>query len=644
MKTFPFCSYRPEIDGLRALAVLFVVGSHALPEWVKAGYIGVDVFFVISGFLITNIIVDSLENKTFYLIQFYKRRITRIFPALLIMMTTVGLLGWYVLLPGEYHQLCKHIAGAAGFLSHYILWNESGCFDNELKTKPLVHLWSLGIEEQFYLVWPIFLFFIWKISKKKNLNQRLFLISVFSLMGILAFFSFLINFKTVSDDIDFAFYSPLSRAWELLIGGMLSIYIRVYPQVRFYNFKAFVGFSLISIALFSFNASTPFPGAAALLPTLGTGFILQAGSRAWINRIILCFPLLRRIGAISYSLYLWHWPILCFFVHILNRPPQPKLFIFTLIGISFVLSWITDCYVEKPVRLSQKHQLFLTILMIAIGLAALFQYKINKNHDFIEKPYQAIRRGSCYLENPQQDQHAPECIEKTRPLFMLWGDSHAASLYPGLLNLQKRYSFGIAQLTQYNCAPLLQSFNQKRKNCEQINQQILKTAKELKPEVIFLHSNWISLLSENENLLEQTVFEIEKQLPDTLILVLGPTPSWKRPLERSLLKKNESQYSSINLLSTSSYLERWIMIRGFGSSGLKGAEYISTQNILCNDSGCLTQTGKSTEEWSTIGTDHLSEAGATFLMEKIFSVYLKNMLTFLYGKNKLYAIPLHGEY
>lgn len=158
--------YRPDIDGLRAIAILSVVGFHAFPDWVKGGFIGVDIFFVISGYLISTIIFDSLEHNRFSFVEFYSHRIKRIFPALLLVLISCFIFGWFTLLADEYKQLGKHIAGGAGFVSNFIFWNESGYFDNAAQTKPLLHLWSLGIEEQFYIIWPWLLWFTWK----KRLN------------------------------------------------------------------------------------------------------------------------------------------------------------------------------------------------------------------------------------------------------------------------------------------------------------------------------------------------------------------------------------------------------------------------------------------------------------------------------------------
>lgn len=218
--------YRPDIDGLRAVAVLSVVGFHAFPLFVKGGFIGVDIFFVISGYLISIIIVGSLERNSFSFIEFYSRRIKRIFPALLLVLIACFAFGWDALLADEYKQLGKHIAGGAGFISNFLFWGDSGYFDNAAETKPLLHLWSLGIEEQFYIIWPLLLWLAWK----KRFNLLTITIAVVVI-------SFALNIGEVKgDDAVAAFYSPQTRFWELLVGSVLA-YMTMHRQNIFAKFK-----------------------------------------------------------------------------------------------------------------------------------------------------------------------------------------------------------------------------------------------------------------------------------------------------------------------------------------------------------------------------------------------------------------------
>jgi len=217
--------YRPDIDGLRAIAVLAVVAFHAFPSWFKGGFIGVDVFFVISGYLISTVIFENLDKETFSFSEFYARRIKRIFPALIIVLIACLVFGWFALLADEYNQLGKHVAAGAGFISNIVFWNESGYFDNVSDTKPLLHLWSLGIEEQFYIVWPFLLWFAWK----RNFN-------ILTITVLVCIASFVLNIKGIKQDVVATFYSPETRFWELLSGSLLA-WVTLYKKDAYTNLR-----------------------------------------------------------------------------------------------------------------------------------------------------------------------------------------------------------------------------------------------------------------------------------------------------------------------------------------------------------------------------------------------------------------------
>jgi peptidoglycan/LPS O-acetylase OafA/YrhL len=286
-------TYRPDIDGLRAIAVLSVVLFHGFPQIFRGGFIGVDVFFVLSGYLISRIIFEQLNLGTFNFLDFYARRIKRIFPALLVVLVAVYLAGWFILLADEYAQLGQHIAAGAAFISNFVLWGESGYFDNSAHTKPLLHLWSLGIEEQFYIVWPLLL---WLASKLR--------FSFFVLTFILAALSFYLNITGIKSDAVATFYSPQTRIWELLVGSGLAwcaLYKKdgladvamfidkcfrrqktvvdpVRVRERMANALSCLGFILLIYSLIRFNRDLQFPGKWALIPVLGTAFIGRRAS------------------------------------------------------------------------------------------------------------------------------------------------------------------------------------------------------------------------------------------------------------------------------------------------------------------------------------------------------------------------------
>lgn len=294
--------YRPDIDGLRAFAVLSVIAYHAAPSAFRGGFIGVDVFFVISGFLISGIILRELDEGRFSLAGFYARRIRRLLPALVIVVSGTLALGWYYLLPHEFASLGKHVLAGASYVSNLALKREAGYFDAAAEQKPLLHLWSLGIEEQFYLVWPLLLLMV------RN-RATLFLV----ICGlVLTSFSACIIQGTKNQAS--AFYLPQFRIWELAAGALLATGL---GRVQMLSPRAalcvsVVGISMLVSAMLMASGRGTYPGPLTLLPVMGTIAVIGAGSSAAPNRLLLSHPVAVGIGLMSYSLYLWHWPLLSF--------------------------------------------------------------------------------------------------------------------------------------------------------------------------------------------------------------------------------------------------------------------------------------------------------------------------------------------
>lgn len=370
--------YRPDIDGLRAIAVLSVVGFHASPERLSGGFIGVDIFFVISGYLISTIIIESLAKGAFSFAEFYIRRINRIFPALIIVLLSCYFFGWHALLATEYKQLGLHMAGGAGFVPNFVYLSEAGYFDGRAETKPLLHLWSLGIEEQFYLVFPLIMVLAWK-----RINA-LVVVAVFIVL------SFFLNLYFVVDNRIEAFYMPYTRFWELLCGSALACmannkgrsivasrgekkHLELYKKNGF----SILGLLLLMYALVSFNKEISFPGYFALIPVFGAVLIIAAGPAAFLNRYILSSKLFVWFGLISYPLYLWHWTIFSFVRIIEGGAPVPSLKVVAIL-VSVILAWLTYEFIEKKIR-GGKYGLatpcVLLSLLLFIGVSGLLTYK-----------------------------------------------------------------------------------------------------------------------------------------------------------------------------------------------------------------------------------------------------------------------------
>ena len=371
--------YRPDIDGLRALAILAVIVFHAFPEALPGGFVGVDIFFVISGYLISRHIFANLAQHGFSYLDFYSRRIKRIFPALIFVLIAGIAIGWVLLTPDEYKMLAKLIMGGTSFSANFVLWKQAGYFDSAAETKPLLHLWSLAIEEQFYIVWPLVLQWVWRLPK--TLILRIIVgLSVISLL----FSLWLVRHDTVAD-----FYSPLSRFWELSIGSLMA-FSRQQTSVGFIkrhqNLLAGLGLCLILTALFALDRHASFPGAWALLPTVGAVCLMLAGTgnqTAWLNQHVLANPLMIWIGLISYPLYLWHWPLLTF-AHIAESSlPDPSIRL-SMLAISVILAWVSYRFIELPVRASrgQASRRWVVALSIALLMVFLAGWLISSQHGF----------------------------------------------------------------------------------------------------------------------------------------------------------------------------------------------------------------------------------------------------------------------
>jgi peptidoglycan/LPS O-acetylase OafA/YrhL len=357
-------AYRPDIDGLRAVAVMIVVLFHAWPNWLKGGFIGVDIFFVISGFLITSIIVQELKNEKFSIRQFYVRRVRRIFPALSTVVLATLAFGWYVLLRNEFEQLGKHILGAATFVSNFVLWNEAGYFDNDHTTKPLLHLWSLGVEEQFYLVWPLML----SLFFRRHAGILLFLTITLAA-------SFLLGLYATYNVPVAAYFSPVTRFWELASGGLVAYLLsRGGPAVRWPLPTSAAGIVLIALGAILIDGQTPFPGAWAVLPVAGTCALILATKDSWINKRLLGNPLMVRIGLVSYPFYLWHWPLLSFGYIVLGERPPVEIKAL-LVASSLVLAFLTYHLIERPIQRTPKQAKAIKALlasMVCFAIAGAF--------------------------------------------------------------------------------------------------------------------------------------------------------------------------------------------------------------------------------------------------------------------------------
>jgi peptidoglycan/LPS O-acetylase OafA/YrhL len=614
MSLSPSERYRPDIDGLRAIAVMLVVNFHGFPQAMPGGFIGVDIFFVISGFLITGIIARELSEQRFSLIAFYVRRIRRIFPALIVVLSAVLVLGWLWMLPQAYAQLSSDVFASAAFAANVALMLQAGYFDVESAKKPLLHLWSLGIEEQFYLAWPLILM----LASRWRLR-------LLGMAGVIALASFIFNVALIGHDPVATFYLPFTRAWELLAGAVLALtWTRLDQSERASNWRASAGIALIVVAVAMLNVHRAFPGWWALLPVAGSALLLSAPA-SWVNRTLLSWPPMVGVGLISYPLYLWHWPLLVMFA-IVRFEPLTLVDRELILLASAVLAWGTYALIEKPLRFGGRRELKaagLGAAMAAVALAGVVVYA-GRGFDFrlpaeiramADVPEQNAqwRVSKCLIDLSHQSNFADECVERDRrPLLLLWGDSTAGALMPGLLKAQQTRDFGLAQFTASSCVPILNVDIAVTPNCRANNDRVLAMAIKLKPDIILLHGTW----EKDFDQVAATVAALKRET-QARVIVLGPVVLWRRGLPNEVLRHYLLYHQLIPVRSQAGL---WIIdidagLRRAAMAG--GGEFISSGEVLCNDEGCLTRLGGAASDIIASDQVHLTEKGSVFLVQGI---------------------------
>ena len=644
--------YRPDIDGLRALAVLAVIGFHAFPELIPGGFIGVDVFFVISGFLISTILFENLAAQSFSFLDFYSRRIRRIFPALILVLVSCYLVGWFVLLPDEYSQLGKHMAGGAGFIQNWLLWGESGYFDNVAETKPLLHLWSLGIEEQFYIIWPILLWLAYRL--------RLNLLTLTILTGLISF-ALNIHGISVKQDLVATFYSPQTRFWELAIGAVLA-YLLLYPSPRWQssweagkrmlcrvvwadpqspntdaaNLFSCLGLTLIVLGAALINKTSAFPGWWALLPTVGALLLLAAGPHAHLNRIILSNRLIVAIGLISYPLYLWHWAILSFLRILAGETPLWWQRALGLL-IAVALSYLTYRFIEKPIRFGkspkwqQRKTIALIIVMLAIGgvgynthardgLAFRFSKwnfslyyqqrhnepiavygslgEIKKKCDFV---FGMQIAEQCYVSNPAYKHH-----------MLLWGDSTAQMLAYGLMkNLPSDWQFN--EVISSGCWPSpFQKVDNLQDYCDHSNYFAMQTIAKNRPDVVVISqvSGW-----SKENI--KAIYDRFQELGIKKTIFVSKPTQWEIDLPSFVFRKMRRPITPRSLVGFDEVFIKKNQ-QNAAAWNYPNAEFINITDVFCNKAGCLVYIGDDVEKGITsLDKFHLTPIASDYLAKEL---------------------------
>ena len=622
-------NYRREIDGLGAVAVVPVILFHAGFQAFSGGFVGVDVFFVISGYLITSIILTEKQAGTFTLLGFYERRVRRILPALFVVMLACLPFAWFWMLPGDLRDFSRSLRYVSLFSSNILFLKQSGYFDTAVELKPLLHTWSLAVEEQYYVVFPVLLLLIWRLGKR-------WILGIFAVMAVMSLAaaqwgSFYQPAAT--------FYLLPTRGWEILLGVFIAFYLFTQERSQVASKYAaqivsIVGVLLIAYAVLAFDKSTPFPSLYALVPTVGAGcIILFATPQTYVGQL-LGSRLLVGIGLISYSAYLWHQPLFAFARH----RSVSELGTQALVALSFVafaLAYASWRYVEKPFRAHGRigrkavcvTALLASVFFISVGVYGKYKDGFVDRLSAEEKEvYSYIRyndsesdkEGDCFLWPDQTYRDFPPACgaaHNSAPTVFIWGDSHASALARGWRVIQP----SVIEYTASGCPPIMDMVVSWRPHCKEVNDFVMREIERIKPEEIVLHANWLLYEQHNPIVhLAKTIDAIRSASSSSKVSILGGVPQWPPSLPVVMLRRHiildKEQYwqnSSVSDLEAQDKRLRLV-------ADAKGVSYRSAIEHLCKGGSCQIVV-KADDRFQPTAHDygHLTKAGAVLLLTKL---------------------------
>lgn len=618
--------YRADIDGLRALAIIPVVLFHAGYDLFSGGFVGVDVFFVISGYLITAILIKDMKKGEFSLSSFYERRARRILPAYLFMMIVVLICGYHLFLSSEFKSLAESMLASLGFVSNIYFWQESGYFSIQSEYSPFLHTWSLSVEEQFYIFFPIGLLIL-----HKYFSERI----IFTLIILTLGLSFIVSIIAMKLSISAVFYLLPSRAWELLMGSILAIgIIPIIKNKIAIEVISFTGFCMIISAVFLYSKNTLFPGTAALLPVLGTVFIIYSGQEGritYIGRLLSTKPFVF-VGGISYSLYLWHWPIFVFMKNIYGEVLPNHLLVLAVI-LSFLAAWFSLNIIERPflrkMFLPQKKSILIASSLSLIGAMA-FCFHLISNNGYPQRFEKNVliaesalndyssRRLDCHIQKGDSISYENKCVfgSDAQPSYAFWGDSHSVELSDSLGQYAK--TIGVSGLhISYSSCPPSQGFKWlSRPLCGVHNAKILKGLRNDEGiKTVFLIARYNSYVRDEEMTkkmldgLEQTIVGLKSSGKKVVIIYPIPRSNGVTPLDVARLihrDLNVNNYSlpieEYNLQNKGIITRLDEVVKNNLVNAIYPAEVLCRDNISCK----FYINGKITH----FDDDHLSLSGA----------------------------------
>jgi peptidoglycan/LPS O-acetylase OafA/YrhL len=614
--------WRPHIDGLRAIAVLTVLFYHAGFTHVMGGFVGVDVFFVISGFLISQIIYrDVITRQKFDIANFYERRARRILPVFFIVTAATLLSGYFLLLPQAFATLGQSAAYASGFASNIFFFWHIGYFAAGLTSFPLLHYWSLGVEEQFYIFFPLVVYLLAKISKNVVIYGVL-------VAGIL---SFGLSQYYVSALPTAGFYLAPPRAWELMVGCVLAWPTFQYARRRLQReIVAAAGLALILYAVWTFNALTPFPGSSALLPVMGSACILWGceGSPTLVGALLSVRPL-RYVGLWSYSIYMVHWPIIAF-SHViwpLGLPWFSTGIVVVSVGLGGLSYFIVELPFRRPRRPASRPRVF-QMSFAALGITAALGFLVVSMNGFPDRLpptvqrilaynnynyFQLYRQSTCFLGQGQGWENlAPSCLARDdRPAVLLWGDSLAAHLFEALKD--RSPAVDLLQANMASCLPIAGFVFSGVPDCRNFNQAALKWSLANKPDLIVLSAAWYGA---KDWLSDLDVMLGELQTAGIPVIIIGGTPVLNETgpniLARRMLRGDQNILAGAWDIGAQFWSDYYLKGR---YSSWERIHYISSQDTVCKQGTCplLTPSGVPMF-WDPA---HLTREGAEFFVDRM---------------------------
>lgn len=610
---------RRDIDGLRAISVLGVLLYHAGISAVPGGFVGVDVFFVISGYLISRGIYQRLAAGEFTFIDFYERRARRILPAYFFVSTLTAAAAYVFFLPDRFVEFSKSLIASSLFSANIFFWMRADYFGPAAETQPLLHYWSLGVEEQFYLLFPVLALLLWKFGLRV----------VATTLAILLVGSFIASQWMLSVSPTNSFYWLPFRAWELFIGCVLALPFAKPPKTRLIgSIASAAGVVVILLALTLYSSSLPFPGIGALAPCIGAALIIWGGQRENVVSRLIGLEPLNYIGRISYSLYLVHWPIIVFARQL--YPDAPLLiFLGGTIAASLGLAAFSYHFVETPTR--RRNGFWKPILIFALsgtGVVAslafasfsvssggfpgrlptdvrqILAYKYNRFADY--------REGKCFLRPDQTyaDIDRAACLPTEGPVALLWGDSFAAHYTVGLRPVLENQGFVFAQLNASGCPPIVGRDFPQRPHCKAFNDSALEWIKSHRPKLVIMSASWFY-----DDQAMQSVTKALSEFPaETAVVILGPSPRYRESVPVILagrwLRGDRSTFSDGEVSVRIFHADKTMKAKLSETSAL----YVSVLEAICPGQKCPMYASETPIHFDT---GHLTDVGSKLFAEKI---------------------------